>query len=215
VTRRTAPAAALTAAALILLTACGGGGGNSGSDKIQATQPASTKPSASPSASTTPGVQRPVITFPAYAKNVFEDQPTGDPKKDAVLADNAQSVNSVDDAIFRHTLDSPALRFYNKGSALQGALDYVRGYVAKNDSWAGTTRFFKRQVTFRSDGAASLICCSDESKSWITNPKKTVHHTPATADSYVLYNARLEKNVQGVWQTVNVLSKRRAPECQP
>lgn len=212
--RLTMPAAGMSVAALVLLTACGGGSGDSGSDKIQPTR--TSTPVATPTTpATTPGDQRPVITFPSYAKNVFEDQHTGDPKKDAVLADDAQGVDSVDDAIFRRTLDSSTLRFYTKGVALQNALRYIQGYLTKNDSWAGTTRFFNRKVTFRGDGAASVIYCSDESKSWITNPKKKVHHTPATADSYVLYNDRLEKNKQGVWQIVNGVSNRGAAECQP
>jgi len=206
--------AALSAAALVLLTACGGGGGDDGSDKIQGAT--STTPSATPTISaTTSGAERPVITFPSYAKNVFEDQQTGDPKKDAVLADDAQGVNSVDDAIFRRTLDSSALRFYNTGTALQNALTYIKGYLDKNDSWAGTTRYFDRKVTFGDDGSASVVYCADESKSWITHPNTPVTHTPATADSYVLYNDRLEKNEQGVWQIVNGVSKRGATECQP
>jgi len=216
VTRLTTPAAGLAAAALMLLTACGGGSGDNGSDKISATQTTATgTASASSTASATPTVQRPVITFPSYAKNVFEDEHTGDPKKDAVLADDAQGVNSIDDAIFRRTLDSSALRFYNTGTALQNALSYIQGYLDKNQSWAGTTRYFDRKVTFGDDGSASVVYCADGSESWTTPPATPATHAPATADSYSLFNDRLEQNEQGVWQIVNGVSKPGATECQP
>ncbi|MEV6013039.1 hypothetical protein AB0M29_40535 [Streptomyces sp. NPDC051976] len=214
-TRTTLPAAvALAASTALLLTACGGGGSDS-SDKIQPSGTGTPSETATPSA-TKAAVQRPVISLPAGAKNVFENQQSGDPKKDAVLADNAQWVNSMDEAILKGSSHSTAIGFYSTDKGLEAAVSYVQGYLNKNNTWIGITRFFDRKVTFGNDGSASLIYCSDESKAFLKNRKTgKVDNTPTTADSYVLYNTRLVKSPQGVWQTVAVVSDRGAKQCQP
>ncbi|MBO4258010.1 hypothetical protein [Streptomyces griseorubiginosus] len=216
--RRTLPAAAaLTAAAALLLTACGGGGDNSkANDKIAGADTGNTKTSAAPSTSAPSKANRPKISFPSYAKNVFEDQKTGDTTKDAVLADSAMSVNSMDDAIFKGSTDAEALGFYNSGKALSSAITFVQGYIDKNDTWIGETRYFDRKVTLSGDGQAYVTYCSDESKSFLKN-KRTgkVDKTPTSADSYVLYHTSLSKNPQGVWQTTDIVSNRGDKACQP
>lgn len=216
-TRSTVPAAALTAAALVLLTACGGGGGDKSSDRIPSTQSAAaTTTSATPSASATATVQRPVITFSAGAKTVYEGQSTGDPKKDAVLADESHANDSAYAAILQGKNSTAAMEFYNSGLALRGAVDFVQGWLDKDNTWTGTIRYFDRKVTLRGDGAAVVISCSDESRAFLKNRKTgKVDNTPTTADSYVLYNERLQKSPQGVWVVSSVLSKRGAKECQP
>ncbi|MET7940525.1 hypothetical protein [Streptomyces sp. NPDC005302] len=208
--------AAVGATAALLLTACGGGADESkGNDKIAGADTGE-KTSASPSASTSEPAGRPKITFPSDARNVFEGQKTGDAKKNAVLADNAQRINSVDDAIFRGSVNTEALGFYSAEGALDSARSFVKGYLDDNRSWTGITRYFDRQVSFRSDGSAVVIYCSDESKSFLTNRKTNkAEKTPTSADSYVLYNTKLVKNADGVWQTTNVISKRGADQCQP
>ncbi|MFE9879677.1 hypothetical protein [Streptomyces sp. NPDC005784] len=211
--------AAAGATAALLLTACGGGGDKpKANDKIAGADTGGAT-SAAPGASATAshdGVARPEITFPSGVENVFEGRKTGNATKDAVLADNALSVNSMDDAIFQGSVDTKALGFYNTGKALGAAITYVQGYLDKNDTWVGTTRYFNRQVTLSGGTAANVVYCSDESKSFIKNRKtKKVKDTPTTADSYVLYNARLVKNGQGVWQTTNIISDRGAKACQP
>ncbi|MYS24971.1 hypothetical protein GA0115240_172029 [Streptomyces sp. DvalAA-14] len=209
---------AVTASAALLLAACGGGDATT-SDKtptsaaVTPSTSASASATASPTASATPG--RPTITFPSYAKNVFEDQHTGDPTKDSVLADNEQWVDSMDDAIFQGSPNTEPLAFYSTGRGMEAALTYVHGYIAKGDKWAGITRFFARKVTLLGADTASVIYCSDESKSYITHPKKPTKHTPTSANSYVLYNTHLKKNAQGVWQTDSVLSDRGSKQCQP
>lgn len=210
------PAVGVTAAVFILLTACGGGGGNGGSDKIQATQTRtpSSSPTASPSATAT--VQRPVITFPAGAKTVYEDQHTGDPRKDAVLVDESYANDSTYAAIAQGKDRTPAMEFSHSGLALSGAADFVQGWLDKDNTWVGTIRYFDRKATLRSDGSAVVIYCSDESHASIKSRKTgKVDHSPATATSYVLYNERLQKNPQGVWILVSILSNRGAKECQP
>lgn len=198
------------AAALFLLTACGGGGEERGIAGAGSTY------SASPTASAPASGRRPTITFPSDARNVFEGQKSGDARKDAVLADNAQRINSIDDAIFQGTVDTEALGFYSSEGALGSARLFIKGYVDDDRSWTGTTRYFDRQVTFQPDGSAAVVYCSDESKSFLKNRKTNkLENVPTSADSYVLHNTRLVENQDGVWQTTKVISKRGAAQCQP
>jgi|SRR5882757_261704 len=210
-------AACATTSAVLMLTACGGGDSND-SDKIQSAATDSSSASASASASPTATVLsgRPTITFPSDAKDVFEDQQTGDPVKDAVLADNAQWVESVDDAIFQGSSKTEAFGFYSTGKALESSITYIQGVLDKGYTWTGTVRFFDRKVTLLDGDTASVIYCSDESKEF---PKHRdtgkIDNVATTSDSYVLYNTHLKKNAQGVWQTDNVLSDRGSKQCQP
>lgn len=217
VKRRTLPVAtALAASAVLLLTACGGGGGKSkDNDKIAGADTGSSA-TPTPSATASDTTARPKITFPSYAKNVFEDGKTGDATKDAVLSDSAMSVNSMDEAIFQGSTNTEALGFYNTDKALNAAITYVQGYIDKNDTWIGETRYFDRKVTLSASSQAYVTYCSDESKSFLKN-KKTgkVDKTPTSADSYVLYHTSLTKNAQGVWQTTNIVSDRGAKACRP
>jgi hypothetical protein len=219
VTRFSLPTAvALAASAALLLTACGGGGSDS-ADKIQPSAttdtPRATATSASPSP-TASSLQRPVITLSGGAKNVFEGRHTGDAKKDAILFDNEQWVNSMDEAILKGSLNTPGVGFYSTDRALENSVTFIKGYLDKDKTWIGTTRFFDRKVTLANDGSASVIYCSDESKAFLKDRKTgKVDNTPTTAQSYVLYNTRLTKSKQGIWRTSQVISDRGAKQCQP
>jgi hypothetical protein len=213
VKRRPLPAAAAAVAALsLLLAACGGSDDDNANadDKINGAESAT--PSASPSES---AAGRPEIELPDDAKNVFEDTETGDPKKDAVLADNAERINSIDDAIFQGKEATEALRFYSEGKAFSSAVKFIKGWVKHGHTWVGSTRYFERTVEFQEDGSASVIYCADESDSAVRDGKTGEVDEPGapTADSYVLYNTLLVKNADGVWQTVNVISDRGNEKC--
>ncbi|GLW44786.1 lipoprotein [Streptomyces sp. NBRC 14336] len=205
-------ALALTAAAALTLSACGSGDDakTTGADEANGKSP-------SPSATGTPAsTQRPKITFPADAKNVFEDQKTGDRTKDAVLADSALAVNAVDEAIFEGTTDTKALGFYNTGKALESSVTFVRQYIDGGDTWTGDTRYYDYKVTLSGADKAYVTYCADESKSYIKNRKTgKVEKSPATADSYVQYDTSLAKNDRGVWQTTSITSNGGAEPCQP
>ncbi|MFD4813776.1 hypothetical protein ACFWNK_35785 [Streptomyces sp. NPDC058417] len=214
--RLTAPTA--TAAAALLLAGCGGGDeGAGGSGKDDRIAGAETGVSASVSASPSPDRDsgRPEITFPSDAKNVFEDAKTGDPVKDAVLADNARSVNAIDEAIFAGNTDTEALGFYNTGKALSASITFARGYIDDNVTWVGVTRYFDRKATLSGDDGAYVRYCSDEAKSYIKDRKTgRVDRSPGTDSAYVLYSAKLVKNAQGVWQTTDIVSNRGDKECE-
>ncbi|OIV37173.1 hypothetical protein BIV57_12660 [Mangrovactinospora gilvigrisea] len=213
-TARLAAQAAAVGAALGLLSACGSSGG--GKDKIntgQSGKPAAST-TASPSSSAAAGAPTP--SLPVSAKDVFEDQSTGDATKDAVLADNAKAVTAIDDAIFKQSLKAPALNYYLQGSALVGADKYVKGWIDSHEDWVGKVRFFNRKLTMMSDGTASVIYCSDESKANIKDAKTgKVDTSSGGGATYVLYNTRLTKNKQGVWQTTFMVSQRGARQCKP
>lgn len=217
--RRGAPPATVAvfvAAACLLLSACGGSEGEGDSRGADGTEGAG-EVSPSPSASASEARRDPPeITLPSYARNEFEGQVTGDPKKDAVLADNAERINSIDDAIFKGTADTKALSYYSSGEALLSAKEFIRRYVDDGEKWAGTTRYFDREVTFRDDGSAAVVYCADESQSWITQDpeqKRDIADGPGPDDAYVLYNTRLEQNEKGVWRTVKVVGDRGADQC--
>ncbi|MFD8452715.1 hypothetical protein [Streptomyces coelicoflavus] len=207
----------LTATAALTLSACGSDedGAAQDSDKSAAAGTGS-KTSAAPSPSRTGAEGRPKITFPSDAKNVFEYERTGNAAKDAALADSALSTNSVDEAIFAGSTDTKALGYYNVESALSDSITYVSGYIDEKHTWVGETRYFDYKVSLSGDHEAYVTYCSDESKSFIKD-KKTgkVEETPTTADSYVLYNTKLAKNAEGVWQTTDIASSRGSDECQP
>ncbi|MFD6189708.1 hypothetical protein [Streptomyces sp. NPDC060275] len=208
----------LTAAAALTLSACGSDDDNASkdSDKIAGADTGSDETSAAPSPSESDTAGRPKITFPSDAKNVFEYEKTGNAAKDAALADSTLSVNSVDEAIFEGSTDTKALGFYNVESALSDSITYASGYIDKKHTWVGETRYFDYKASLSGSLEAYVTYCSDESKSFIKD-KRTgkVKDTPTTADSYVLYHAKLAKNAEGVWQTTDIASTRGSKECQP
>ncbi|MFE0721881.1 hypothetical protein [Streptomyces rochei] len=216
-TRPTIAAAALTAAVTLLLSGCGGSDSeDSGKDEIAgADTGASASASPAPSASAD-GIDRPEIKLPSDVKNVFEGGSTGDPVKDAVLADNERMINSIDEAITVDAEEHPALKFYSKDNALIAAASYVQSFYEAGTTWTGSTRYYDREVTLSGENAATVTYCGDETKSYSKDRKtKEVKKTPGDADDYVSYSARVQKNADGVWQTTNVVSERGAEKCQP
>ncbi|MEU1920279.1 MULTISPECIES: hypothetical protein [Streptomyces] len=214
-------ALALTATAALTLSACGSDDDTPAKDKDKDTIAGADtddkkSPSPTPSESDPASGGRPKITFPADAKNVFEYEKTGDAAKDAALLDSTLSINSVDEAIFKGSTDTEALGFYNAERALSASITFVNGYLKKNHTWVGETRYFDYEVKLSGANAAYVTYCSDESKSFLKNRKTgKVDNTPTTADSYVLYHTKLAKNADGVWQTTDIASDRGSKTCQP
>lgn len=212
----TAAAAALTTAAVLLLSACSGGGSDSaGNDKIAgADTDASASASPSPSASAD-GIKRPQIKLPGDVQNVFEGGTTGDPTKDAVLADNERRIDSITEAITVDAKDHPALTFYSKGEALLTASAFIKGFYDKNRSYAGKARYYDREVTILSDGVASVTYCEDGTQTFPKDRRtgKVDRSVKGSASDYAFYNTRLERNAQGVWQTTSVTSTEAAKRC--
>ncbi|MGP3922623.1 hypothetical protein [Streptomyces sp. 8N616] len=205
-------ATTFVAAVGILLTGCGGESEPKG-DKIAGADK-NDNASASPSASPSDTADRPKITFPKDVRNVFEGWKTGDPTKDAVLADVSRTVNVVDDAILRGDANSPAVTYYRQGEAAASASKWIQAWLKEDLTFTGTTRYFAPKVQMSGKTSASAVYCADESKAY-NKDRKTgkVDKSPSDESPYVLYNTRLEKSDQGVWQTTKVLSKRGDKTC--
>ncbi|MGA5806725.1 hypothetical protein ACPC3D_27195 [Streptomyces cellulosae] len=209
--RRPALLTTIAVTTALTLTACGSGEPDTAakdSDKAKGTKASASSPSTS--------AGRPKIELPADLKLTFEGGETGDPVKDAILADNAERMRAVDAAITGTDLEGKALAFYNTGKALKAAQDWVAQFEEAGATITGEARYYEREVTLKSEDSATLTFCADESKGF-SKDKKTneIHKTPVTKNSYVLYNTRLDKNADGVWQTSQIISNRGAAQCQP
>ncbi|MDT9701883.1 hypothetical protein [Streptomyces sp. P17] len=122
----------------------------------------------------------------------------------------------MDEAIFEGSTGTKPLGFYNTGKALESSITFVQQYIDGGDTWTGVSRYFDYKVTLSGADKVYVTYCSDESKSYIKNRKTgKVDKSPATADSYVLYNTSLTKNDKGVWQTTNTASNGGDQACQP
>ncbi|MET9898530.1 hypothetical protein [Streptomyces sp. NPDC006446] len=208
--------AAVGATAALLLAACGGGDEKpKANDKIAGADTGS-KTSASPEASATKSAGRPKIELPSDLKLTFEGSKTGDSVKDAVLADNAERMRAVDAAIAGTDVKGEALGYYNTGKALEAALTWVQQFKDAGATITGEARYYDRTVTLKNKTSASLTFCADESKGYSKDKKtKKINKTPVSKNSYVLYNTRLDKSSEGVWQTSQIISVRGAAQCQP
>ncbi len=125
-------------------------------------------------------------------------------------------MRAVDAAITGTDLEGKALAFYNTGKALKAAQDWVAQFEEAGATITGEARYDEREVTLKGEDSATLTFCADESKGFSKDRKTNeIHKTPVTKNSYVLYNTRLDKNADGVWQTSQIISARGAAQCQP
>ncbi|MFJ3698635.1 hypothetical protein ACIPW9_31725 [Streptomyces sp. NPDC090052] len=217
--RRSLPAAAAFAtAAALLLTGCGGGGDSNSKDsgKIAgADQGASKSPSPSASASSgAPG--RPKVTLPSDVSDTFSPEKTGDATQDAILGDNAAYVRALDAAIVASKPELPALEFYTEGEGAASSQEWVQSFVDSGRTITGATRYYNRKVTVKNKTAASISYCGDESKGYSKVIKTgKIEKTKVTNQSYVAYGVQVQRNAQGVWETMKISSARGAASCQP
>ncbi|MFZ4290043.1 hypothetical protein ACOZE1_00840 [Streptomyces cellulosae] len=207
-------AVAFAATSALLLTGCGGDdGGSKAGDEIAGADTA--KSTASPS-SGAPEVsaERPDMTLPEDVEERFEGWKTGDATKDAVLADAGRAQTAVTYAVTKGDPKSPALSFYQSGTALAGSQDWVKGIVDAGLTYSGSVRYFAPEISVFDKESAGVSYCADESKAYNKDRKTNkVDKTPATDDSFVLYSTRLEKNDEGVWQTTKLESERGNKKC--
>ncbi|UVT11159.1 hypothetical protein AY578_18940 [Streptomyces thermocarboxydus] len=213
--RRSLPiAVAFAATSALLLTGCGGDdGGSKAGDEIAGAD--TDKSTASPS-SGAPEVsaERPDMTLPEDVEERFEGWKTGDATKDAVLADAGRAQTAVTYAVTKGDPKSPALSFYQSGTALAGSQDWVKGIVDAGLTYSGSVRYFAPEISVFDKESAGVSYCADESKAYNKDRKTNkVDKTPATDDSFVLYSTRLEKNDEGVWQTTKLESERGNKKC--
>ncbi|MGX5213388.1 hypothetical protein ACWKT3_32650 [Streptomyces violaceus] len=147
-------------------------------------------------------------------EDVFENWKTGNATKDAVLADAARAQTAINDAILKGKTDTPGLTFYYQGEALTTSVKWVQKWVDAGLTYTGTTRYYNPKIELFDGTSAGVSFCADETKAYNKDRKsRKVDRSPASDDSYVLYNTRLEKNKQGVWQTTSGTSVRGSKGC--
>ncbi|MFE9371790.1 hypothetical protein ACFYM2_18740 [Streptomyces sp. NPDC006711] len=202
----------LTLLGALVLTGCGGAGSKDAAPKESAGVSDGTPSASAPAAAVT---DRPKVVMPADVRHVYEGGRTGDPVKDAVLADNARNLEAIDTAITGDRASTePALRFYNKDKALLAVADYIKSYYAENRSFVGTTRYYRRDVTV-SAATATLTYCADATQTYPKDRRTgTVDRSvPGSASDYTFFTERLRKNDNGVWQSFDVTSGPGADKC--
>lgn len=206
-------AVALTASTALLLTACGSSdAGSKDNDKIAGSDTGSQEATSSPSASDS--AERPDIKLTGGVEDVFEGWETGNATKDAVLADAARAQTAINDAILKGETDTPGLTFYYQGEALTTSVKWVQKWVDAGLTYTGTTRYYNPKIELFNGTSAGVSFCADETKAYNKERKSgKVDRSPASDDSYVLYNTRLEKTTQGVWQTTSGASVRGSKGC--
>ncbi|MDJ0347080.1 hypothetical protein QMK19_33585 [Streptomyces sp. H10-C2] len=209
--------AAATAAAL-LLAACGGSGGSgdkASSDTIPGVPTATSAPAPS-GGSTAPGVQRPVITIPAGFTMAFDNWTPGDPVQSAILNDGRERLRSIHSAVLASDPGAASIAFYDTGNALLTDKTWVQGFKTNGLTITGSGRFYKPRVKVPKSDTATLSFCADESKGFAKNlGTGKIDRNAPTKNSYVLYNTKLQKNAQGVWQTTVAVTLRGACPIDP
>ncbi|MFF7720822.1 hypothetical protein ACFZDB_15775 [Streptomyces luteogriseus] len=149
-------------------------------------------------------------------KLVFEDQRTGDPTKDTILADNERTVSTVWRAMAYGDMKKSGMPLYYTDNALVGVYQYTKRAIGKKTSWAGTLRYYDRKVTLFDQRSAALTYCVDESKADLKNRETNkLQGTKTTPNSYVFYTLGLKKNADGVWQTWDLTEDRGSQKRRP
>ncbi|CAL9488679.1 hypothetical protein [Streptomyces sp. enrichment culture] len=198
----------LTASAALLLTSCGSGGGaDSSTDDIKgADTGTNSSPSASPSAAS--DAKRPEITLPKTLQVSFEGWTNSDPKLQAVMDDGKERLLSTYAAITDQDPQADYVAFYNEGTALATAEEWVRGLVDDDLTLIGKGRVFAPQVRISPDGSGTLFYCVDEGAGSTKNLKTGAVTKTPTDDAFVLYQTKLSKSDDGVWKTTTVKTTR-------
>jgi hypothetical protein len=211
----TTAAAAVTTA--LLLAGCGGDDNDAkANDEIVGAE-TSKAPSESPSPSTSsPSSDRPKIKLPSDISYTFDWPKTGDPQKDAVLADGEQAIKAVDFAIVNQDALDEAYLYYYEGEAAAGTQKFIQKYVDNKAAVTGSYRFYDPQVNVDDDGTASFSYCEDQGKAFVKFLETgKVKKTEITDQSYVSYHTSLKKDSNGVWVIHEMVSQRGSAQCQP
>ncbi|MFE4703558.1 hypothetical protein ACFRIC_41545 [Streptomyces sp. NPDC056738] len=201
--------AALTASTALLLTACGSGGGDdSSSDKIKGADADGKKASASaPASSPTAqdGAGRPKITLSKDFQANFQGWTNSDPKLQAILDDGREELRSKYAAIIESNPDSDAVAFYNSGTSLTSARQWIKSFTDTDDGLIGEVTVYNPQVHLNDTGSGVLFYCVDERKASTKNRRTgKVTTTPDKPESVLQYRERLDKTSQGVWKNVSL-----------
>ncbi|MQS06910.1 hypothetical protein [Streptomyces alkaliphilus] len=206
--------------ALALLTACGGSDPTDGTDGNAAPIKGADTPdteaeekSEEPEAPTTEnedGIERPEIVLPDDMVNVFEDTETGDPEKDAILADLQRFINAVDLAVAESDPHHEAVLFYGTGSGLERVQNYIRHAADSGEAgrtWVGVTEYYDFAVFNEERTDPYVTFCIDSSQGQTKDlaTGEIVEATPG-GQGFEKYFMRPSDNGNGVWQVVSIVA---------
>ncbi|MEO3753514.1 hypothetical protein [Streptomyces sp. B6B3] len=202
--------AALTAG--LLLTSCSGGSDSDDNaddiDGVQTGEEQTDTPSESASPSPTDdGIDRPEIELPDDMNNVFEDTETGDPTRDAIIADAIGRIEVMDMAFAAGDPGLEAMEFYSTSEALVSARQFVRGSSEDGVSWAGTVVYYDFTVENEGYQADRPVVgyCQDITELRDKN-LETGELLPESGGANFLYTqVVMRENELGVWQAERVL----------
>lgn len=130
---------------------------------------------------------------------------TGDPEKDAVLADRQQSIQAVQMAIVNQDpLDEKFLYYYEVEAAAQ-TQKYIQDHVDANARTTGSLRFYKPVVNVSDTKNALLVYWEDQSKAFDPHPKSNkIDKRPVNRNSHILCSLLLRTNDLGAWAVVEL-----------
>ncbi|MCK1812808.1 hypothetical protein MTQ13_00685 [Streptomyces sp. XM4011] len=211
---------AASAATALLLTACGGSDSGGGSDDIPGVDETTDEPAAPEDDADEEPVDegregRPEIDLGSDYENIYEDEFTGDPVVDEILLDNQGFNDAVDEAIITFDNERPALRYYIADQALYDTLNLLDNIYESGNTSGGASRYFNRSVTLREEGVATIGFCRDFSQVYDVDFETGEITKDADTDAKPSrYVARMQKNDDGVWQTMEYELFREDAECQ-
>lgn len=152
-----------------------------------------------------------MFKFPADYTLTVDPDTTGDPVKDAILADNADFMKAYNEALASGDANDPLLLAYGVPAGISYWQQGIIQQHSKGLTITGTERIYNRSVdkvdTTKNPATATVYVCDDQSKAFdkeIATGK--VHVTPVTDNSFVLYYFGVEKSATGVWQVVHIVT---------
>jgi hypothetical protein len=161
------------------------------------------------------GIDRPEIDLGDAYENVYADEYTGDPVKDAILRDSEGFQDAVAEAILHFETDRPALRFYLADDALEQTMRLMQRVIDGGKSSTGTARYYNREVSVFDETSGAVVFCRDFTQVATTDFESGEVVEEADAEALPsIYTTRVEKNELGVWQTVSYTLEREAEECR-
>ncbi|EGJ75031.1 putative lipoprotein [Streptomyces sp. Tu6071] len=196
------------------LAACGSDDGGGKDDKtVAGAEEKTTRPAPSPSASAS-AVKRPEIKLPKDISMTFEGGKTGDAAKDKALADSAERMRALNAVIAGTDPGGKALAVYTTGTATEASASWINQFKDAGLTITGQFRYYDRKATVNDDGTATVVFCADESKAYAKEEKTgKVRRTTPSDEDFIIYNTRLAKNDDGIWQTTQVISKAGVKQC--
>lgn len=195
----------------LLLGACGG----DGDENSETFKPGDATSSAAAAATPSPSTSRPTFAFPPHFKLSFDYKPTGDPKKDAVLAD----LRTFWEAYHYAAVDPREKReqwvAYTTGSSRGFYAKTLAGFKKDKRGIEGEVASYRARVSQFTEKSANVIECQDLRRYFgrdLSTGKRVGTSNPG---DYLQMTSRLEPNGKGTWQVKVQIWKRGVAECKP